>query len=115
MQIKPWRFQDVRDIRAIGYLLRRAANREQKQPREKKYCIVNTTEWNWRSEESFDIPHGDAEFGSCPAEIGLALVQYFLTMLAHSPMFWNGNVCTVPLFIGIGDLLFDFDFTGDYN
>ena len=50
-----------------------------------------------------------------PTGFGLVLVQYFLTMLAPLPMFWNGNGGTVPLFIGIGDLLFDFDFTGDYS
>ena len=111
---QPWRLQDVRDVRAIGYLLGRAANREQKQPRKKKYGIVKT-EWNWKSEESFDIRHGDVEFGSCPAGFGLIFIQYFLTMLAHLPMFLNGNICTVPLFIGIGYLLCGFDFTGDYR
>ena len=39
---------------------------------------------------------------------GLALVQYFLTM-----MFWNGNIC--PVMLEVCDLLFDFDFIGDYS
>ena len=39
---------------------------------------------------------------------GLALVQYFLTMT-----FWNGNV--YPVMLEVCDLLFDFDFIGDYS
>ena len=38
----------------------------------------------------------------------LALVQYFLTMT-----FWNGNV--YPVMLEVCDLLFDFDFIGDYS
>ena len=38
----------------------------------------------------------------------LALVQYFLTK-----MFWNGNM--YPLMLEVYDLLFDFDFIGDYS
>ena len=36
-----WRPQDVRDARAMRYLLRNAANREWKQPRRKKFVAVN--------------------------------------------------------------------------
>jgi hypothetical protein len=39
---------------------------------------------------------------------GLALVQYFLTM-----MFWNGNV--YPVMLEVCDLLFDFDFIPGYS
>ena len=38
----------------------------------------------------------------------LALVQDFLSML-----FWKGNVYSVML--EVGDLLFDFDFIGNYS
>lgn len=33
------KIQEVKDMRAVGYLLRRAANRERKQPKRKK-CVV---------------------------------------------------------------------------
>ena len=33
---QPGRLQDVRDVRAVGYLLRRAANSKWKQPRKKE-------------------------------------------------------------------------------
>jgi hypothetical protein len=32
----PWRFKDVKDARAMGYMLRKAANREWNQPRRKQ-------------------------------------------------------------------------------
>ena len=43
--------------------------REWKQPkRKKKFVIVNKDEKGVkRSEDCFDIRHGDAEFGVCPA------------------------------------------------
>jgi hypothetical protein len=37
----PWRPQDVQDVTAMGYLLRKAANREWNQPRRKKFVVVN--------------------------------------------------------------------------
>jgi hypothetical protein len=37
----PWRPQDVKDAKALGYLLRKAANREWNQPRRKKSVAVN--------------------------------------------------------------------------
>jgi hypothetical protein len=40
----PWRPQDVRDVRAMGYLLKKAANREWNQPRRKKFVVVNKNE-----------------------------------------------------------------------
>ena len=36
----PWRPQDIRDARAVGYLLRKAANREWKQP--KRFVLQST-------------------------------------------------------------------------
>ena len=36
----PWQFHDVGDAKAVGYLLRKAANREWNQPRRKKFAAV---------------------------------------------------------------------------
>lgn len=35
----PWRPQDVRDVRAMGYLLRKTASREWNQPRRKTVAV----------------------------------------------------------------------------
>ena len=35
----PWRLQDVGDARAMGFLLRKAANREWKQPRRRSLLL----------------------------------------------------------------------------
>ena len=40
----PWRLKDVKDARAMGYMLRKAANREWKQPRRKQFVAVNKNE-----------------------------------------------------------------------
>jgi hypothetical protein len=40
----PWRPQDILDATALGYLLRKAANREWNQPRRKKFVAVNKDE-----------------------------------------------------------------------
>jgi hypothetical protein len=40
----PWRPQDVRDARAVVYLLRKATNREWNQPKRKKFVAVNKSE-----------------------------------------------------------------------
>jgi hypothetical protein len=36
-----WRLKDVKDVRAMGYMLRKAANREWNHPRRKKSIAVN--------------------------------------------------------------------------
>jgi hypothetical protein len=51
----------------MEYLPRKAANREWTQSRRKKFVAVNKDERSWRSEKHFDIRHGDAKFGVCPA------------------------------------------------
>ena len=54
------------------------------QSKRKKYVAVNKAERNWRSEEHFDIRHGDTEFGVCPA--GLAFWFCFgLVFLYYAP------------------------------
>jgi hypothetical protein len=40
----PWRLQVVRDARGIGYLRRKAVNREWDQPKRKKFVVVNRDE-----------------------------------------------------------------------
>jgi hypothetical protein len=40
----PWRPQDVWDARAMRYLLRKAAKKEWKQPRRKKFVAINKDE-----------------------------------------------------------------------
>jgi hypothetical protein len=39
-----WRLKDVKDIRAKGYMLRKAHNREWNQPRRKQFVAVNKDE-----------------------------------------------------------------------
>jgi hypothetical protein len=40
----PWRRKDVKDARAMGYMLRKAANREWNQPRSKQFVAVKKDE-----------------------------------------------------------------------
>ena len=40
----PWRLKDVKYARAMGYMLRNAANREWNQPRRKNFVAVNEDE-----------------------------------------------------------------------
>jgi hypothetical protein len=40
----PWRLKDVKDARAMGYMLRKAANREWNQTRRKQFAAVNKDE-----------------------------------------------------------------------
>ena len=63
----PWRLKDVKDARAMGYMLRKAANRSGTSPGESSLLQSTKMKKEWRSEDRFDISHGDAEFGVCPA------------------------------------------------
>jgi hypothetical protein len=40
----PWRLKDDKDARAMGCMLRKAANREWNQPRRKQFVAVNKDE-----------------------------------------------------------------------
>jgi hypothetical protein len=40
----PWRLKDVKDARVMGYMLRKADNREWNQPRRKQVVVVNKDE-----------------------------------------------------------------------
>jgi hypothetical protein len=63
----PWRLQDVRDARAVSYLLRKVANKEWNHSRKRSLLQSTKMKRSWRSEDSFDIRYGDVEFGVCPA------------------------------------------------
>jgi hypothetical protein len=58
--------KNVKDARAMEYMLRKAANRERNQPRRKQLLQSTKMKKEWRSEDRFDISHGDAEFEVCP-------------------------------------------------
>ena len=64
----PWRSQDVRDIKSKGYLLRKADNREGKQPKKKKCVVVIKAERSWTS----DMEMQSLEFSQLA--FGLSLV-----------------------------------------
>ena len=98
----------------MRHLRRKAANREWNQPKRKKCVGGNKAKRSWRSEESFDIRHEDAEFGVCPAGFQLYLNQYFLTM---SPSLCFGMVMSIlcHCMLEVCDMLFDFDFIGYYS
>jgi hypothetical protein len=100
-----WRPQDVRDARVVGYLLRKAANREWNQP--KSIAVIKAGK-SWRSDGCFNIRHGDAEFGVSQLVFDLAFVQDFYNM-----PFWSGNV--YPVMSEARDLLSDVDFVRDYK
>ena len=40
----PWRHKDVKDARAMGYMLRKADNREGNQPRRRNFVAINKEE-----------------------------------------------------------------------
>jgi hypothetical protein len=67
----------------IGYLPRKAANREQNQTERKKCVAVNKAERSWQSKECFDIRHGDRE-GKC-AQLVLGLAWSSISSLCSCP------------------------------
>ena len=73
--------------------------------------VVNKAEKSWRSEEHFDIRHGDVEFGVYPAEFWSCFGSVFSHYVSLHP-FWNSNEYPVPLYVEIDNLLFCFDCIG---
>jgi hypothetical protein len=71
----PWRPQEVRDARIVDYLSRKAANRKWKLSKRKNCVASNKAEWSWRFKEMQSLESAQLVFG-------LALVQYFLTVLS---------------------------------
>ena len=61
----PWRLKDVKDARAMGYMLRKAVTGSGTSPGESSLLQSTKKKKEWRSE---DITHGDAEFGICPSD-----------------------------------------------
>jgi hypothetical protein len=59
--------QNIGDARDRGYQLSTVSNRKWKQFKKKKCVIVNKTGRRGRFAEHFDIRHGSAVFGFCPA------------------------------------------------
>ena len=102
VNVKPgllWRPQDVGDARVVGYLPRKDANGELNIPKKKKYVVVNKAEQNWRTEECFDIEHGDEIFRVFQA----CFPPCFGTVFPHyAPFlpFWNGNAYHAPFYVG---------------
>ena len=84
----------------MDYLLRKAANREWYQLKRKNWAAVNKDENSWIS----GMEMQNLEL----AQVVLVLVWYLLTMT-----FWNHNI--YPAVLEVCDLLFDFDFIGDYS
>jgi hypothetical protein len=72
------------------------------EPPEEKVAVVSKAERSWTSEMEMQ----SLEFFQLV--FGLALAQYFSTM-----MFWNDNV--YPVLLNGYDLLFHFDFIGNYS
>ena len=66
---------------------------------EREVYVVNKAERGWRSEEHFDIRHGDAEFGICPTGFWFCFGPVFSHYVPLTP-FWNGDVCPVLLYVG---------------
>ena len=78
----------------MGYLPRRTANRME--PTQEKEACCTQVERSWRTKEHFDIRHGDAQFGVCPA----GFQSYFGPVFPYYvpfPPFWDNNVYPVSL------------------
>jgi hypothetical protein len=73
----------------VGYLLRKAANRDLNLPKKKNSAALNKAERRWRSEECFDIRHGDAEFAQ------LALVLLWSSISHYDVLEWQCISCDV--------------------
>ena len=107
----PWRCQDVRDARVMESLLRRAANREWNQPKTKKSTKQKGV-GGLKNISTSKMEVQSLEFAQLV--FGLALVQYFLTML---PSLCFGVVTYIlgHFMLEVCDLLFYFDFTGEQS
>ena len=62
-----WRPQDVQDARAVGYLLRKAANGVEPARDKEVWCSQQRWKRSWSYEDCFDIRHADKEYGVCSA------------------------------------------------
>jgi hypothetical protein len=87
-----WRFQEVRDARAMGYLLKKGIdNREWKQPMRKKCATDNKAE-RVGDPRRCGVWSLSAGFRSCFGPV-FPLCAPFL-------IFWNSNVYPVSWYVG---------------
>jgi len=91
---------NVQGARVMRYLLRKAANREWIQPKRKNCVAVNKAERSWTS----DMEKHSLEFAQ--QIFGLALVQYFLTMMFFGMAIyilwcWKYVVCFLILILQV--------------
>ena len=73
----PWRLQDVQDARAMGYLLKKAANREWNQPRRKKFDAVNRGKkgvGDLKTTLTSDLEMQSLEFAQLISCLGLGII-----------------------------------------
>lgn len=83
----------------MGDLPGRASDLVQNQPQRGRGVVaVNKTGRSWRSEECFDIKHGDAEFGGFHAGFQ---ARFGLVFPHYNPFlpFWSGCVYSVSLYV----------------
>lgn len=77
----PWRTQDIRDARVMGYLRGELLTQNSTSPRRKKCVIVNKADQSWRSENilTSDMEMQNVEIAQWV--FSLSLTQYFLTVI----------------------------------
>lgn len=95
----PWRTQDLRDDRVMGYLSRRAANREWKQPKKKTCVVVSKAEWIWRSEVQFRHRAWRCRVWSLPSWFAI-LLWSSISALCSLSYIGSGEVYSAPLHVG---------------
>ena len=80
-----------------------------KSPREWSFlllhcAVVNKAERSWRSEERFDIRHGDAE------------LWLLVLLLSRISSLWHFGMVVYPVMLEVCDLIFlNFDIIGNYS
>ena len=93
----PWRLQDVGDARVMGYLSRKAANWEWNQPVGERSVLQSTGLKGVGDLQGTLTSDMVMQFGVCSA----GFQSFFGPVLyAPFPMFWNGNVYPMPLYVG---------------
>ena len=80
---------------------------QENQPKRKNCAAVNTAERSWRSEECFNITHGDAvwRFPSWLLVLFWSTISSWWHLGMVKSMFWSGSIWSA----------FRFSFLGDYS
>lgn len=110
MKVKPgfhWRSQDVGHARAVGYLLRTAADRVWKREKLQSANLEGVG-----GMKSHLIDTLDSEFEVCPAVFQPCCGPVFLPY-APIPSFWKGNVSFCDCMLEVCN--WPFDVTGRYS